>query len=71
MFVSGYVFVGAENKLYVSSPDDDKENQVIYLIPNKLVDLFALRAGDYVSGWADENLDIVLSLSSINGHVVI
>ena len=70
MFVSGYVFLGAENKLYITSPEDDRENQVIYLIPRKLAELFALCEGDYISGWADENIDVVLTLSSINGHIV-
>ena len=70
MYVTGYVFLGAENKLYVSSPEDDIENQIIYLIPKRLVELFAIRVGDYITGWADEDIDVVLSLSSINGHIV-
>jgi hypothetical protein len=70
ILVSGYVFSGAESKLYIASPEEDRENQVIYLLPNRLVSLFMIREGDYVSGWADENIDVILSLSSVNGHIV-
>ena len=69
-YVSGYVFEGAEDKLYIASPEDDRSEQTIYLIPSKLARLFAIQVGDYVDTWADPMSDVIVSISSVNGHIV-
>lgn len=70
-YVSGYVFLGAEQKLYIAYPEDDRSQQTIYLLPKKLVELFAIRAGDFIDCWVDENSALVLRISAINGNVVL
>lgn len=70
LFVSGYVFEGALGKLYVAYPELDEVSQVVYVIPEKLCKLFAIKVGDFLEGWADKNLDTIVNISAINGNVI-
>lgn len=70
LFVTSYVFLGAEDKLYVAFPEIDDGNQKIYRLPDKLVQVFAIHVGDYVEGWVDPRFDIMVGLTAINGNIV-
>ena len=71
LYVTSFVFLGAEDKFYVAFPEIDDGNQKIYRLPDKLVKIFAIHDGDYVEGWVDPRLEIMVSVTAVNGYVVL
>ena len=70
LFIEGIVFLGEHNKLFVAFPENDEDKQEIYLIPEQFVKLFAIRAGDFIEGIADNINKIIVSVDAINGKVI-